>query len=208
MSKRTCSIKGCGTAHYAKGWCRSHYQRWWRNGDPLSPALTHADPADAFQARTERDVTTGCLIWTGSKFPGGYGNIRVGGKNVYAHRYAWEQANGSIPEGKVIDHICHNRACVEATHLRPATASQNAWHREKAVTGSKTGVLNVRAMQGKFQVVMKRYGEIHHGGTYDTLEEAAIVAKEMRAELFGEFAGAALEAVGLTPTNPEPMEAP
>lgn len=190
MSKRTCSIEECGSQHYAKGWCRSHYQRWWRSGDPLGIGGAYANPDDAFLARTERDVSTGCLVWTGAKFRGGYGNIRVNGQNVYAHRYAWERANGPVPEGMMVDHVCHNRPCVEVSHLRPATASQNAWHREKAVTGSKTGVLNVRAAQGKFQVVIKRYGRTHHGGTYSTLEEASTIAREMRAELFGEFAGA------------------
>lgn len=31
----TCSIAGCGSAHYAKGYCFSHYRRMLRHGDPL-----------------------------------------------------------------------------------------------------------------------------------------------------------------------------
>lgn len=34
-SARTCSVEGCGRPHTARGWCKSHYYRWQRNGDPL-----------------------------------------------------------------------------------------------------------------------------------------------------------------------------
>lgn len=32
--KATCSIPGCGKKIVARGWCRAHYSRWWRWGDP------------------------------------------------------------------------------------------------------------------------------------------------------------------------------
>ncbi len=35
MTKRTCSIDGCGKSHFARGWCVMHYTRWYRHGDPL-----------------------------------------------------------------------------------------------------------------------------------------------------------------------------
>lgn len=35
-TSRLCSIPDCGKAHSARGWCRAHYQRWRRNGDPLA----------------------------------------------------------------------------------------------------------------------------------------------------------------------------
>lgn len=28
-----CSIVGCGRRHKARGYCSSHYQRWWTTGD-------------------------------------------------------------------------------------------------------------------------------------------------------------------------------
>ena len=36
MSKRTCSIEGCGGRVSSRGWCRPHYNRWYRYGDPLA----------------------------------------------------------------------------------------------------------------------------------------------------------------------------
>ncbi len=29
-----CTISGCERSPYARGWCRPHYMRWWRSGDP------------------------------------------------------------------------------------------------------------------------------------------------------------------------------
>lgn len=33
---RTCAVRGCGAPHRARGWCRAHYRRWQRHGDPLT----------------------------------------------------------------------------------------------------------------------------------------------------------------------------
>lgn len=35
MSKPTCSIAGCDKPTVGRGWCRKHYGRWHRHGDPL-----------------------------------------------------------------------------------------------------------------------------------------------------------------------------
>jgi hypothetical protein len=29
-----CTITGCNRPHYARRWCRKHYERWRRTGDP------------------------------------------------------------------------------------------------------------------------------------------------------------------------------
>lgn len=34
-----------------------------------------------------------------------------------AHRVAYIEAHGSIPDGKVVDHLCRNRSCVNSDHL-------------------------------------------------------------------------------------------
>lgn len=35
MAQATCCIDGCNKPHQARGWCRMHYSRWRRHGDPL-----------------------------------------------------------------------------------------------------------------------------------------------------------------------------
>ena len=69
-------------------------------------------------------VLTGpeCWSWTGSTDHLGYGQFGVmvpgeGRKMVRAHRFAWEQASGAIPDGVDVLHLCGNRICVRPDHL-------------------------------------------------------------------------------------------
>lgn len=70
---------------------------------------------------------TPCKVFEGSIVDSGYGRIYGGGRHKYrlAHRVAWEAANGPIPEGMQIDHLCRNRACVNPDHLEPVTSRIN-----------------------------------------------------------------------------------
>lgn len=36
MPERTCSIEGCDSPVSVRGWCKKHYARWQRTGDPLA----------------------------------------------------------------------------------------------------------------------------------------------------------------------------
>lgn len=54
-----------------------------------------------------------CVVWTAGLSEGGYGRYQGG----YAHLFAWEQANGPVPEGFQVHHRCHVRSCVLLDHL-------------------------------------------------------------------------------------------
>jgi HNH endonuclease len=56
---------------------------------------------------------------------GGYGRIYVGGRDVSAHRYFYEQAKGPIDDGLVLDHQCNDASCVNPLHLEPVTQKEN-----------------------------------------------------------------------------------
>jgi hypothetical protein len=56
----------------------------------------------------------------------GYGVALRDGKRVLsAARAAYELANGPIPAGHEIDHLCVNRACLNPAHLEPVTHREN-----------------------------------------------------------------------------------
>lgn len=80
-----------------------------------------------------REMTeSGCWLWTGTVNNCGYGQIKVGQKNWYAHRLAYVTLVGPIPDDRQLDHLCRNRACFNPSHLEPVeplvnVMRGNAW---------------------------------------------------------------------------------
>ena len=71
-------------------------------------------------------MPSGCHVWLGGKQTNGYGSVGDGqGGTVLAHRAAWEEAHGPIPEDLTIDHLCQNRACVNVEHMELVTSTEN-----------------------------------------------------------------------------------
>lgn len=65
-----------------------------------------------------------CLIFDGSKSHG-YGYAFVAGVPIRAHRAAWIEKNGVIPDGLTVDHICYRKDCINTDHLRLLSHSEN-----------------------------------------------------------------------------------
>lgn len=79
-----------------------------------------------FMKRVRRRSDTGCWEWTLSLNNHGYGIVSVGdGKQRYAHRVAYVAANGPIPKGLELDHLCRNPKCVNPDHLEAVTHFEN-----------------------------------------------------------------------------------
>lgn len=69
----------------------------------------------------------GCLLCTGYLDKDGYARIC----QMPAHRYMWISANGPIPHGMQINHLCRNRNCVAIDHLYLGTHTQNMRDRHR-----------------------------------------------------------------------------
>lgn len=120
-----CQVENCGKPSKHIGLCGAHYKRHHRYGDPTAGASSHyKTPDEAFLARAIAK-NSGCVEWSGSKDKKGYGQLRIGGKLVKAHRYAWSRVNGAIPKGKVVLHMCDNPKCVNVLHLSVGTQLEN-----------------------------------------------------------------------------------
>lgn len=68
-----------------------------------------------------------CIEWWGPRFRGGYGRTasRVLDNSKIAHRVAWIEVNGPVPEGLLVLHSCDNPPCVNVEHLFLGTNQDN-----------------------------------------------------------------------------------
>jgi hypothetical protein len=76
-------------------------------------------------AAKTRVAPSGCHEWTGARMSSGYGYLRVGGRNVGAHRAALMLREAPPAATSVAMHSRDNRTCVNPAHLSWGTQSQN-----------------------------------------------------------------------------------
>lgn len=125
---RECSIDGCdrSTRGGARGWCKLHYYRWNRNGDPLATKRPELDLSidERFWSRL-MESESGCWEWQEYVDEKGYGRFWDGARTIRAHQYAFAALVGDVPDGLELDHLCKNRRCANPYHLDPVTHEVN-----------------------------------------------------------------------------------
>lgn len=180
-----CTVAGCVKPIQCRDLCPMHYQRQRIHGSTeyVKPPESPTEMASRFWGKVNKTAT--CWLWQAGKRGPGYGIFTWKRRDYVAHRFSYELLVGEIPEGMVIDHICHTPACVNPTHLRLATSKQNAENRRGANRNGKSGIRGVSYIKrdGKWK------GQAGHNYTryakyFDTPEEAAAYAQTKRQELF------------------------
>ena len=142
MPKGTCSVETCdrpAPVRGKRGLCHAHYMRWFYTGDVAAdvPIQKRNRPVDErFWEKVDKagplpawaPFLGPCWLWTGVPTWKGYGQLRVNGRKLAAHRLSYTLNVGPIPEGLHIDHLCRVRHCVNPSHLEAVTPEEN-WRR-------------------------------------------------------------------------------
>lgn len=124
----TCSVSGCGRKHWGRTYCRRHYDRWYRNGDPISGRAFDGEALDYLNSNVISHATDDCLQWPYTRNSAGYGQLVIDGVRVSVTRYVCEQTYGPAPsENHQAAHSCGKggEGCCSPAHLSWKTAEEN-----------------------------------------------------------------------------------
>ena len=98
------------------------------------------------------EPNSGCFLWFGAQQKDGYGVVSHRGRNLLAHRAAWEVAHGAAPpRDKYVLHRCDVPWCVNPAHLYLGTQYDNmrdAVQRKRHCNSKKTHCKRGHALAG------------------------------------------------------------
>jgi hypothetical protein len=128
-----CAHQGCDEKPKRRGYCEKHVRRQIKHGETTDPRERR------FWAQIDRRGPEECWPWLGYVHPKtGYGQFGARAGTRLPHRVAYEYVNGLIPDGLVLDHLCHtldvdcastnecpHRRCCNPEHLEPVTRREN-----------------------------------------------------------------------------------
>lgn len=125
-----CAFPGCPnekSPKAAKGLCNSHYWQMHKGREltPLSYRRNISIPWLYAHVGYDSDE---CLTWLGRRKENGYGQLKIDGKMIGAHRAMCTLVHGEPPTPKhEAAHSCGNGhlGCVNPKHLRWATRQEN-----------------------------------------------------------------------------------
>ncbi len=88
-------------------------------------------------------LTDDCHIWTGPKHVNGYGAVSVRSahdksRTQMAHRAVYQQVHGDVT-GKVVDHLCRERLCINVNHLEAVDHAENLRRGAEVITACPKG---------------------------------------------------------------------
>lgn len=132
-----CRAPSCSNPAHSKGLCHKHYWRLTKNGSlDLSPRMS---VVERFWSKVDKRGPDECWPWLAGGDGQGYGHFKPAGpgSGTRAHQFVYELLVGSVPDGMVIDHTCHDdscptpgdrcphRRCVNPAHLAIVTNAAN-----------------------------------------------------------------------------------
>lgn len=165
---RLCSVDECDGSHYAKGYCRNHYNRFKRYNDPLG-GTPQGEPLAWLYENITICTPDECLLWPyGASHS--YGMVKFQGKVRNAHRVSLIIQTGLDPQYLDAAHgPCHSPSCVNPHHLSWKTRSENLidrvrdgthhrGERSRVAKLTESQVLAIRADERRHKLIAANYG--------------------------------------------------
>lgn len=198
---KICSIDGCGRQYSAKGLCKIHYMRMWKNGDPLLVRRPRGEAQKFYTDVVLPYSGDDCLIWPFSRNRKGYGTVRRNGYTGIASHFVCQDTRGPRPSlDHEAAHSCGNGGlgCVTKGHISWKTRVENQADRlihdthirgernysAKLTEAQAREILALKDLEPRREIA-KRYGvsqrsiySIHKGKKWSWLSESA--EKEQR----------------------------
>lgn len=125
----------------------------------------------------------------GTPLPSGYIRIRIGKRQIMAHRIIFAMFNGFDPVGFEIDHIDGDRKNNSVSNLRLVTSSENKMNLGGAKKGNKSGFLNINwhSIGKKWRAEITVNGKGLYLGLFSDINDAREAVKLSREKYYGEF---------------------
>jgi hypothetical protein len=105
-------------------------------------------------------MKTDCIVGKGELTRLGYIRVEIQSKKILAHRLAYEKKFGQIPQNMEIDHLCHNKSCVNVDHLEAVTHQVNCQRRKNAKLNSEKvkEIKNLLKTNTNYLTIAKKFG--------------------------------------------------
>lgn len=176
-----CQIDGCGGKRHAMGFCKSHYERFKRHGDPLAGRVAEGEPMAFLDAHIHHP-TDECVLWPYATLETGYGSVQHEGRTTRAHRLMCEKAHGK-PVDPSMDaaHSCGAALCINPRHLRWATRIENmsdAIEHGTTTRGERHGLHKLTEGQ-----VREIFGMLDDGETHESISKKYQVSRNAISDI-------------------------
>lgn len=171
---KICKIDGCGNKHKARGWCKKHYTRWCRHGDPNIVLREMHGYSRHHLYGVWRNMKRRCYEENNKRYKD------YGGKGITVCN-EWKNSSKAFidwalplwKEGLEIDRK-KNNGNYESSNCHFVTHEENQQNRELLQSNNASGYRGVSWKDKKWRAQITINNKLKHLGYFVSAKEAAL----------------------------------